>query len=98
MWEPLNETVFVKMDEIKTSHLVPEHLKENMAELRTGIVVSVGTGTLMAYQQRQPLQVKRGDRVLFGAKVGKEIPVGDEKLLLLAEPNILAVEKEEWTN
>lgn len=98
MWQPLNETVFVKVDEIETSHLVPAHLKESMTELRTGIVVSVGTGTLMAFDQRQPLQVNIGDHILFGAKVGREIDVDGEKLLLLAEPNILAVERTQWKN
>lgn len=93
-WQPLNETLFVEADEIKTSSLVPDHLKESMAELRTGIVKHVGTGTLMGYQERQPLQVKVGDRILFGGKAGSKIEVDGKNLLLLAEVNILAVERE----
>ena len=91
-WKPLNETYFVRPDEIKVSHLVPDHLKANMVELRTAVVVAVGTGTLLESGMRSPLQAGEGDRVLFGSKAGAEITVDGEKLLVLAEANVLAVD------
>lgn len=100
MWQPLNETYFVKMEEITgISSLVPEQFRKNITEFRTGIVVAVGTGTLLESGQRAPLQAVVGDRVLFGSKVGHEMEISispentKEKVLLLAEANILAVEK-----
>ena len=94
-WKPLNETYFVRAEEIKgISDLVPEAFRKNMVELRTGIVTHVGTGTLMDTGTRVALQAKVGDRVLIGAKVGHEIEVDGEKLLLIAEANVLAVETE----
>lgn len=93
MWKPLNETYFVKPEEIKgISPLIPEHLRESMVELRTGIVVAAGTGALLESGDRADMQANEGDRVLFGAKVGHEIEVDGEKLLLIAEANVLAVE------
>ncbi len=94
-WKPLNETYFVKPEEVVVSHLVPEHLKKNMIELLTGIVIAVGTGTLLESGVRSPLQAKVGDRILFGAKAGADVTVDGQKLLLLAEANVLAVEDRE---
>lgn len=92
-WKPLNETYFVRPEELKgISDLVPEAFRKNLVELRTGIVTHTGTGTLMDSGVRIPLQANVGDRVLFGAKVGHEIEVDGEKLLLIAEANVLAVE------
>lgn len=93
MWQPLNETVFVRPEEIEVSALIPEHLKKSHVEFMTGIVVAVGTGTLLDSGVRVLVQVIQGDRVLFGSKTGVEIKVDGEKLLLLAEANILAVER-----
>ena len=90
-WKPLNEVYFVRPDEVKVSPLILEQYKEEHAELRTGLVVRVGTGTLMEGGNRTALQAKEGDKVLFGSKVGSKIEVEGEKLLLLAEANVLAV-------
>jgi co-chaperonin GroES (HSP10) len=93
-WKPLNETYFVRIEEVKgISHLIPEHLKSSMVELRTGIVVAAGTGTLLESGIRVGLQANVDDRILFGGKVGHEIEVDGEKLLLIAEANVLAVEE-----
>lgn len=91
-WKALNEVYFVKPEEIKASHLIPEHLRKQMVDLMTGIVTHVGTGTLLESGNRAPLQAVEGDRVLFGTNVGKEIEVDGEKLLMLAEANVLAME------
>lgn len=92
MWKPLGEVCFVKVDEIKISPLALERFAESLVELRTGVVAAVGTGTLLDDGSRAPLQVKVGDRITFGTKVGKEVTMGEDVFLMIAEPNILAVE------
>ena len=91
-WKPLNEVYFVRPEEIKVSPLILDQFKTDHVELRDGIVTHVGTGTLIDDGTRVPLQAKVGDRVKFGAKVGREIIIDGEKLILLAEANVLAVE------
>lgn len=91
-WKPLNETYFVRPDPIEMSYLIPDHLKKSMVELMTGVIIAVGTGTLLESGVRSPLQANVGDRVLFGSQVGHKIKVDKEDLLLLAEANILAIE------
>lgn len=91
-WKPLNETYFVRPEEVKVSSLILDEYKKNHIELMTGIVVAAGTGTLLESGVRSPLQANEGDRILFGAKAGAEVKVGGEKLLLLAEANVLAVQ------
>ena len=44
MWKPLNETYFVRPEEIKVSPLVLEQYKKDHVELMTGVVTHVGTG------------------------------------------------------
>jgi co-chaperonin GroES (HSP10) len=90
-WKPLNETYFVRPEKIEVSDLVPEQFRKNYVELMTGIVTHVGTGTLVDNGSRIALQANEGDRVMFGSKVGHTVKVDGEELLLIAEPNILAV-------
>ena len=92
-WKPLNETYFVRPEEIKVSPLILEEYKKDHVELMTGIVTHVGTGVFLESGGRAPLQAHVGDRVMFGTKVGHKVNVDGEQLLLIAEPNILAV----WT-
>lgn len=93
-WKPLNEVYYVKPDEIKVSPLILDQYKADHAELVTGIITHVGTGTLLENGSRAPLQASVGDKVLFGSKVGSKVNVDGEKLLLLAEANVLAMWKE----
>jgi co-chaperonin GroES (HSP10) len=95
IWKPLNETYFVRPDPIEVSPLILDEYKKKHVSLITGVVTHVGTGVLMENGTRAPLQAKVGDRVLFGAEVGAEVKVDGEKLLLLAEPNVLAIQKTE---
>lgn len=92
-WKPLNEVYFVRPLELKGSSLVPKEFLDKYYDLREGIVTHVGTGTLLESGQRAPLQAKQGDTVLFGMKVGTEVTVDGEKLVLLAEANVLAVKE-----
>lgn len=93
MWKPLNETYFVRPEEIKVSSLILDEYRKDHVELITAIVTHVGTGTLLESGVRSPLQAGKGDRIMFGSKVGHKVKVDGEDLLLIAEANVLAVEE-----
>lgn len=88
--EALNDRVIVTRTEVedvtKGGLFIPETGKEKPQE---GLVISVGTGKLVngAYL---PLDVKVGDRVLFGKYSGTEITVDETDLLILREDELLA--------
>jgi chaperonin GroES len=54
-------------------------------------VRAVGSGKLMEDGSRRPLDVKAGDRVLFGKYAGTDIKVETEELLIMREDDILAI-------
>jgi chaperonin GroES len=87
---PLHDRVLVKrLDEketVKGGIIIPDTAKEKPQE---GEVVAVGAGKLEK-GQRVPLDVKAGDRILFGKYSGNEIKIDDEEYLILKEDEILA--------
>lgn len=89
---PLNDRVLLQRIEAqeKTSGgiLIPDNAKEKPAEAR---VVAVGEGRIMEDGKRRPLEVKAGDRVLFGKWSGTEVKVDGNDYLLVKEEEILAV-------
>jgi chaperonin GroES len=56
-----------------------------------GKVLAVGNGKVLDSGQSRPLDVKVGDRVLFGKYSGTEVKVGDEDLLVMREDDIMGV-------
>jgi co-chaperonin GroES (HSP10) len=72
----------------KSGLVVPDTAKEKPQE---GRVLSVGTGRLLEDGVVQPLQVKSGDRILYGKYSGTEITLGGEEYLILREDDVLAV-------
>ncbi len=56
-----------------------------------GKIISVGDGRLLDNGQRNQIQVKVGDRVLFSSYAGEQFKIGDQELLLMREDDILAV-------
>ena len=90
--QPLGDRVVVEREESeqKTSGgiVLPDSAQKKPSR---GKVVSVGDGKLLDDGSRSPLQVKKGDRVLFSSYAGDEFKLGDEELLLLREEDILAV-------
>jgi chaperonin GroES len=87
---PLHDRVVVKRIEekesIKGGIIIPDSAKEKQQE---GEVIAVGAGR-REKGERVPLDVKVGDRVLFGKYSGTEIKIEDEELLILKEDEILA--------
>jgi len=87
---PLHDRVIIRRIEEKESVrggiIIPDTAKEKPQE---GEVIAVGAGKIEK-GQRVPLDVKAGDRVLFGKYNGSEIKVEDEEYLILREDEILA--------
>jgi chaperonin GroES len=87
---PLHDRVLVRRTEeketVKGGIIIPDTAKEKPQE---GEVVAVGNGR-REKGELIPLDVKPGDRILFGKYSGNEIKVDDEELLILKEDEILA--------
>jgi chaperonin GroES len=90
--KPLQDRVIVKrIDEEETTKggiIIPDTAKEKPME---GKVVAVGGGKLMESGKKVPLQVKKGDRVLFGRYAGTEIKINGEDHLIMREDDIVAI-------
>ncbi|EGD60265.1 chaperonin GroES [Novosphingobium nitrogenifigens DSM 19370] len=91
-FRPLHDRVLVRRVEAeeKTAGgiIIPDSAKEKPAE---GEIVAVGTGTRADNGTVTPLDVKVGDRVLFGKWSGTEVKVSGEDLLIMKETDILGV-------
>jgi len=91
-FRPLHDRVLVRRVEAeeKTAGgiIIPDSAKEKPAE---GEIVSIGTGTRAENGTVTPLDVKEGDRVLFGKWSGTEVKVNGEDLLIMKESDILGV-------
>ena len=91
-FRPLHDRVLVRRVEAeeKTAGgiIIPDSAQEKPAE---GEIVSVGTGARADDGKITPLDVKVGDRVLFGKWSGTEVKVGGEDLLIMKESDILGV-------
>ena len=89
---PLDDRVVVEPLEAeeKTSGgiLLPDTAKDKPKE---GTVVAVGPGRVLDNGEVKALEVKKGDRVLFGGFAGSEVKLDGKELLILSESEILAV-------
>lgn len=89
---PLNDRVIVKRTGSETKTLggiiIPDTAQEKPVEAE---VIAVGTGKMLDNGMIQPMQVKVGDKVLFGKYSGTEVKIGGEEHLILREDDILAV-------
>jgi chaperonin GroES len=89
---PLNDRILIQRIEAeqKTAGgiLIPDNAKEKPAE---GKVVAVGNGRILEDGTRKLLEVKSGDKVLFGKWGGTEVKIDGQEYLLMKEEEILAV-------
>ena len=87
---PLHDRILVRRleegESIRGGIIIPDSAKEKQQE---GEVIAVGSGK-REKGELIPLDVKVGDRVLFGKYSGTEIKIDDEDLLILREEEILA--------
>ena len=91
-FRPLHDRVLVRRVEAeeKTAGgiIIPDTAKEKPQE---GEVIAVGSGTLNDKGELRPLDVKAGDRILFGKWSGTEVKVNGEDLIIMKESDILGI-------
>jgi len=89
---PLGDRVLIKALEAKEKSkggiVLPDTAKEKPQE---GRVIAVGKGKVSEEGKATPLEVKKGDKILYGKYSGTEITVDDEEYIILREDDILAV-------
>jgi chaperonin GroES len=90
--KPLYDRVLVKRVEEKEQRqggiIIPDTAKEKPME---GKVIAVGAGRLEKDGKRIPMELKVGDRVLFGKYSGTEIKIEDDEHVILREDEVLGV-------
>ena len=91
-FRPLHDRILIKRIEeketVKGGIIIPDTAKEKPQE---GEVVAVGNGKMTEDGKVVPLDVKAGDRILFGKYSGSEIKMDDEEYLILKEEEVLGV-------
>jgi chaperonin GroES len=89
---PLHDRLVVKRlaeeEKSKGGIIIPDSAKEKPIE---GEVVAVGNGKVLEGGKQRALDVKKGDRVLFGKYAGTEIKVNGEEHLILREDEVLGI-------
>jgi chaperonin GroES len=89
---PLQDRVIIKRieegEQIRGGIIIPDTAKEKPQE---GEVIAVGEGKKLDSGERVPLDIKEGDRVLFGKYAGTEVKLDGEDYLIMREDDILGV-------
>jgi chaperonin GroES len=89
---PLQDRILVQRVEEETTTkggiIIPDTAKEKPAE---GKVVAVGNGKVGDDGKRVALEVKKGDRILFGKYSGTEVKVSGEEYLIMREDDVLGI-------
>jgi chaperonin GroES len=89
---PLHDRLLVRRLEEKEQKkggiIIPDTAKEKPQE---GKVLAVGKGKTLENGTKLAMDVKKGDRILFGKYSGTDIKIGDEDLLILREDEVFAV-------
>ena len=90
--KPLQDRILVqRIEEEKTTKggiIIPDTAKEKPAE---GKVVAVGNGKVGEDGKRIALELKKGDRILFGKYAGTEVKIEGEEYLILREDDVLGI-------
>jgi len=89
---PLHDRILVKRFEekqtVKGGIIIPDTAKEKPQE---GTVIAVGAGKLDEKGKRVPLDVKAGDKILFGKYSGSEIKIDDVEHVIMREEDVLGI-------
>jgi chaperonin GroES len=89
---PLHDRILVKREEEDEARagsiIIPDTAKEKPQK---GKVVAAGNGKVGDDGKRIPLDVKTGDRILFGKYSGSEVKIDDKEYLIMREEDVLAI-------
>ena len=89
---PLQDRILVQRveeeEKTKGGIIIPDTAKEKPAE---GKVTAVGNGKVGEDGKRIKLEIKKGDRILFGKYSGTEVKIEDEEYLIMREEDVLGV-------
>jgi chaperonin GroES len=89
---PLHDRILIRrVEEAETTRggiIIPDTAKDKPQE---GEVVSVGKGKINEDGKVRPLDVKEGDRILFGKYAGTEIKIDGEELVIMREEEVLGI-------
>ncbi len=89
---PLQDRILVKRveeeEKTKGGIIIPDTAKEKPAE---GKVEAVGNGKLGDDGKRVPLEIKKGDRILFGKYSGTEVKIEGKEYLIMREDDVLGI-------
>ena len=90
--KPLHDRLIIKTleeeEKTKGGIIIPDTAKEKPVE---GKVIAVGAGRIKKDGTKMPLEIKKGDRVLYAKYGGTEIKIDGEEYLMMKEDDILAV-------
>lgn len=90
--KPLGDRVLIKPLEAKDMKkggiIIPDTAKERPQE---GEIIEVGPGRVTDDGKKVPMEVKKGDKVLYGKYSGTEITIEDTEYLIMRESDILAI-------
>jgi chaperonin GroES len=91
-FRPLQDRIMVQRiketETVKSGIIIPDTAKEKPQE---GVVRAVGNGKVLENGTRLPLEVKEGDRILFGKYSGSEIKLEGEEYLIFREDEVLGI-------
>ena len=89
---PLHDRILVRREEEKEVKkggiIIPDSAKEKPQQAK---VIAVGNGKVTEDGKKIPLDVKAGDRILFGKYSGSEVKLDDEEYLILREEDVLCI-------
>jgi len=91
-FKPINDKIIVERIENKETTkggiIIPEQGKERPNE---GVIIACGPGKMLDDGNYKPMQVKKGDKIMFSAFAGVELKVEDNKYLILSESDVLVI-------
>ena len=89
---PLQDRILAKRleseEKTKGGIIIPEAAKEKPLE---GKVIAVGRGKVLEDGSVRELEIKKGDRILFGKYAGTEVKIDGEEMVILREDDVLAI-------
>ena len=89
---PLHDRILVRrveeQESVRGGIIIPDSAKEKPQE---GEVIAVGKGKISEEGKVRPLDVKEGDRILFGKYAGTEIKIDGEELIIMREEEVLGI-------